>query len=371
MKKILAVLFLFKCITCIFALGFEERINGSKWLAEYYNTVLEKQDHNVLLDFIPKFNEEPFIFHYEKDEGFYWYEDEYLQYGVLRISKSNIDNDIILNIQEYPFTMLKTNEIEKDCYEIIVEKKFVKQSSSDAAALWGGNVSKIVGKEIEKLFFKFDGDYLYIYLDDNETLFTIYYAYSNEEYLIIRESIKTNSFNMSKITWPRHADGTCDYEDTSMSKTAEPAEVTALPETAVSKPAPAMGKTATVTENLRLRTDDKTTAQVVAMLAAGTRVKVLAPGREYTIDGIASNWVQVEVLGGANDKDGNAIEAGTVGWLFGGYLSEAEEFAENERANVKESSALPIVPIVAGVAVLAVLIVVILLAAKKRKSSKE
>ena len=27
MKKILAVLFLFKCITCIFALGFEERIN--------------------------------------------------------------------------------------------------------------------------------------------------------------------------------------------------------------------------------------------------------------------------------------------------------------------------------------------------------
>lgn len=126
MKKILAVPLLFKCITCIFALELEERINGNKWLAEYYNTVLEKQDRNILLDFIPKFREEPFIFHYELDDGFYWYEDEYLQYGILRILKSNIDNDIILNIQEYPFTILKINEIEKDCYEITVEKKICK-----------------------------------------------------------------------------------------------------------------------------------------------------------------------------------------------------------------------------------------------------
>ena len=95
-------------------------------------------------------------------------------------------------------------------------------------------------------------------------------------------------------------------------------------ESAVPKPAPAIGKTAIVIENLRLRTDDKTTAQVIATLAAGTRVKVLAHGREDTIDGIASNWVQVEVLGGAKDKDDNAIEAGTKGWLFGGYLSETE-----------------------------------------------
>ena len=129
------------------------------------------------------------------------------------------------------------------------------------------------------------------------------------------------------------------------------------------------------TENLRLRTDDKTTAQVVTTLVAGTRVKVLAPGREDTVDGIASNWVQVSGLDGAKDKDGNAIEAGTVGWLFGGYLSEAES-AESERANkkttdVKESSALPIVPIAAGVAALAILLAAILLAAKKKKYEKK
>ena len=130
-----------------------------------------------------------------------------------------------------------------------------------------------------------------------------------------------------------------------------------------------------MTENLRLRTSDKTTAEVVTTLAAGPRVKVLAPGREDTIDGIASNWVQVSVLDGAKDKDGNAIEAGTVGWLFGGYLSEAE-FAESEMANeeastAKEPSALPIVPIVASVVALAVLLAVVILTITKKKKGEK
>ena len=184
--------------------------------------------------------------------------------------------------------------------------------------------------------------------------------------------------DLSKITWPRHADGTCDYDNANVSTTAvaDGSSDTSTEESAVSKPAPAVGKTAGVTENLRLRTDDKTTAKVVATLAARTRVKVLAPGREDTIDGIASNWVQVEVLGGANDKDGNAIETGTVGWLFGGYLSEVEsaesESPNKEASTAKEATALPIVPIAASVVALAVLLAVILLVvAKKRKSGKE
>ena len=48
--------------------------------------------------------------------------------------------------------------------------------------------------------------------------------------------------------------------------------------------------------------------------------KVLGIGAEQTIDGITSNWVQVEVLAGAKDRDGKAIAAGTTGWCFGGYL---------------------------------------------------
>jgi len=49
---------------------------------------------------------------------------------------------------------------------------------------------------------------------------------------------------------------------------------------------------------------------------------VLAVGAEQTIDGITSNWVQVEVQAGAKDRDGKPIAAGTTGWCFGGYLGE-------------------------------------------------
>ena len=79
------------------------------------------------------------------------------------------------------------------------------------------------------------------------------------------------------------------------------------------------------------------------------------------------------MLVGANDKDGNAIEAGTIGWLFGGYLSESEEAAESEMANeeastAKEAVALPIMPIMVGGAAFVILLAVVLLAFKKRKN---
>ena len=120
--------------------------------------------------------------------------------------------------------------------------------------------------------------------------------------------------------------------------------------------------------------DNRTTAEVIATLAAGTRVKILAVGRKDTIDDIASNWVRVSVLGGARDKDGNAVAAGTEGWLFGGYLSAAE-YAESQsprgEAAAAKAPALPIVLVVAGIAVLAILLAAILLAARKRKGGKE
>ena len=84
----------------------------------------------------------------------------------------------------------------------------------------------------------------------------------------------------------------------------------------------ALKKTMSVKENLKLRSGEATTTSVLAVMSAGTRVKILTLGKQATIDGITSNWVQVEVLAGAKDRDGKAIAAGTTGWCFGGYLAE-------------------------------------------------
>ena len=77
-----------------------------------------------------------------------------------------------------------------------------------------------------------------------------------------------------------------------------------------------------VKENLKLRSGEATTTSVLAVMSAGTRVKIMALGKQATIDGITSNWVQVEVQAGAKDRDGKAIAAGTTDWCFGGYLAE-------------------------------------------------
>ena len=76
----------------------------------------------------------------------------------------------------------------------------------------------------------------------------------------------------------------------------------------------------TVNENLKLRSWKATSSQVLTVMQAGTKVKILELGKAETIDGINSNWVKVEVLSGAKDRDGKPIKAGIVGWCYGGYL---------------------------------------------------
>ena len=79
-------------------------------------------------------------------------------------------------------------------------------------------------------------------------------------------------------------------------------------------------KTMTVRENLKLRSGEATSTQVLAVMSAGAKVRILELGKAETIDGIPSNWVKVEVQQGAKDRDGKPIKKGTVGWCFGGYL---------------------------------------------------
>ena len=212
MKKRLLIIGLLNCIIFLWASDFEKRIDAVYWLTGYYNEVIQKRDRDVILKYIPKYAAQPLIFHYELDKEFYWYEDPSLQFGLLSIMKSYISDERFINIQEYIFTLLKIKKIEENFYEIIVEKKYLNKNAIESAVFRGGNLSKAYNREINTLYFKFDGDYLYIYLEDKKTLLTTYYAYDETEYKCLKNAIKTNRFNMSDYTMPRHANGTCDYE---------------------------------------------------------------------------------------------------------------------------------------------------------------
>ena len=156
--------------------------------------------------------------------------------------------------------------------------------------------------------FIFDGDYLTVWANE-DTFKQVYFRCTAETLEQLNLLIATNKFDLSKVTWPRHADGSCDYEDTTSVKTASTAITSMYP-----------NKIMTVKENLRLRSGEGTSSQVVTVLPTGSRVKVLEVGKTETIDGISSNWVLVESQSHTKDRDGKIIYAGTQGWCFGGYL---------------------------------------------------
>ena len=154
-----------------------------------------------------------------------------------------------------------------------------------------------------KIILTLDGDYMKMYIDEvsEENLFQILVRTTPEACDQIEKWIKGESDDLSKVVMPRPSSVQKE------SSAASPA-VNITP-----------NKTMTVTENLKLRSGEATT-QVLTVMSAGTKVKILEVGKAGTIDGISSNWVKIQVVTTSFDKDDNTIESGTVGWCFGGYL---------------------------------------------------
>ena len=151
------------------------------------------------------------------------------------------------------------------------------------------------------LYILYDGDYINVYEDSKDKLLMTYAITDEKTLKEFNNLIITGECDLSRVTWPRHADGSCDYETTVRLQS---------------------GKRYRASDNLRLRSSGSTAGKPVVTIGKGTQVKVQSIGAQQTIDGITSNWVQVEVQAGAKDRDGKAIAAGTRGWCFGGYLTE-------------------------------------------------
>lgn len=145
-----------------------------------------------------------------------------------------------------------------------------------------------------------DGDYVHFYLNNNLL----------ETYII---TTKAASRQIISFLWK----GTCDY---SAIPSPQHGKKTDNVKKAESNTNVSVKKEMTAQENLKLRSGEATSSEVLTVMSAGTKVKILELGKAETIDGISSNWVKVEVQKNAKDRDGKPIKAGTVGWCYGGYL---------------------------------------------------
>lgn len=110
-----------------------------------------------------------------------------------------------------------------------------------------------------------DGDYLQLYYCGS---YVHTFCRLNEQTLQeLKRFIKTETCDFTKITWPRHADGSCDYDGSKKAISSQTSKSTTSTNVA-------LNKTMTVKENLKLRSGEATSTQVLTVMSAGTKVKI-------------------------------------------------------------------------------------------------
>lgn len=287
---------------------FDEEIISNKlerkelyWTTE---TILDILKSNTRDNYYRLFKET--IEAYEQRKGIY---DEMEWYEGVCFNKHNINNISLVLSDDIKYSYYYfIDKIEKTSNGYLVTCE-LNDSKIEQISYLNDKLETLRNQEEITYRFIKDGDYLYIYSMDNKLLFVYVLVNKSvsEQYETLFQKEKAD---LSKVTWPRHADGTCDYDGSSTTKTFVSQQSTNV----------SQNKTMSVTENLKLRSGEATSTQVLTVMSAGTKVKILELGKAETIDGIDSNWVKVEVQKGAKDRDGKEIKKGTVGWCYGGYL---------------------------------------------------
>lgn len=171
-------------------------------------------------------------------------------------------------------------------------------------------ISLIAEDNYINVYDRTESEYLYYTLPEKEEVESITY-HPNGDWYFLTINWATNIHTLWRIenTWDTQwrKEWYENHETENVSQTVSSTNV-------------AVNKEMTCGDNLRLRSEEATSSKVITTMQKGTQVKILKLGKAETIDGITSNWVQVEVLADAKDKDGKSIKAGIVGWCYGGYL---------------------------------------------------
>ena len=302
-KMVLMALLLVSVVAAVSGTDFEERITEKKWYRDYFNEVIYRKDRNIIVEYQPYLTEEENIIFYNAIGVIFWFDEPSIYRDRINWTKFD-DSEYGSYISMRGGFRYKAKELNPDLYEIQIEDVRISQEKYEDL-LESGHDRKFALDATEpgySLYFRFDGEYLYIYLEDGKTLYATYCAYDESEEEALYEAIRTNEFDMTKITFPRHADGTCDYESGG-----------GVPGKKI------VNGVYRAKENLRLRAKENTSGEIITTMQAGSLVLILSKGREETIDGITDNWVEVETLFGAKNLEGDFLY-GETGWCFGGYL---------------------------------------------------
>ena len=178
------------------------RKNGKYWTYVEDCDVLFSRDRKTYYE-----KNKAAIEHYEQEvRGSYdgpWYENVTISPSAIYNVSITLNNDsrvtlLVKNIHKTANGYKVLTEVLKfDSFEYDASYKFIKETFIPKAEI----TLKIVR----------DGEYLHFYTEDGRTIISC--ALVDEEFATQYENlIQTNKCDLSRVTWPRHADGTCDYE---------------------------------------------------------------------------------------------------------------------------------------------------------------
>ena len=182
-----------------------DRINGI-WVVAHTFDVLKANKLDELLRYEPFWKTE-----WKTSVGEEWEDDYFPSYMAVT------DNYVYISSYAtgYRFYLIQ-NDVKDDRCTCYTTERFV---YGRAVAAKNDFMSKLEGKEKEDFCFEFDGDYLSLCIMENEKqekLNTFIKIRNYEEYLEIEKQVRSIAqgykADLSKITWPRHADGMCDYD---------------------------------------------------------------------------------------------------------------------------------------------------------------
>jgi len=257
-------------------------LNFSEWIPAYELESLYSRNRKNLEDYVSFYKNYDKWRKYTDWDNDTWYSSHipprfiYIN-SVIRIESFNLFNGYIANI----VTKNDDGKIAMQCVE--------SENSGYDYDIPDYFTDIFLEGESYNLDYEIDGDYLYLTVN-NQTKITLVRMRPGYSKVLFKFYVNTiTEEDYKSIVWPRHADGSCDYDD----KIIQNQKTSASYKT---------------TDNLRLRRSEATTSEILTTLKKGTKVTVIKFGKQQTIDGVTAKWVKVQ------------LDDGTEGWCFGGYL---------------------------------------------------
>lgn len=242
MKKKLIILFILVLTKSLFADekildDFISKINKENtWLPVEYLEVIKSENRDTMKMILPTYNYEKewdevddcwkewyerYVEYYEIES--IWFNDTVWYLNGQKINQLQINKEwdyIIKSVtkQDYYILSLKQtlnsiyNSRELDSYITNVESLRKAPLYSENPAYYDEEEYKFDEIIIDAKFI-FDGDYLTVYANEDKFK-QVYFRCTEETFEQLKSLIYTNKIDLSKVTFPRHADGSCDYDET-------------------------------------------------------------------------------------------------------------------------------------------------------------